>query len=390
MTRYEVNSWRFFMAKCNFQRLAVNVWHLHSNIYYATKKGGGSMLVARNEQGDLVYSMRHSRQELQQLQQMTAFFCPQCQAPVQLKLGAIITPHFAHKNATSCTKLFSEGESAAHLAGKIQLYEWLQQRNIFVMLEPTIEGVTQRPDLLVVFDEQEYALEFQCSTISASVIKKRSEGYRAVGITPVWIFKAPTFASYQAVIQQRISKMYQAGAEEFILFYAPQTKTFTYASHLYRLYNDQFIVRLSRINLTNQHFPFYKPAPLTEAQRKYYASCYQHANTHLLSNCLRFPRQPQAIRLRACAADLRCAMIDLTASIPCSLPHTLGADMIWQSELRAYSKQASCDIVDIEPHAFLQTYRYPITDANVQMLSYYCHEFAKRKLQALTELFAFS
>lgn len=354
------------------------------------RQGGDTMLMAHNEQGTLIYTMQHSRQALQQLQQGSTFFCPQCKAPVQLKLGAIMTPHFAHKVATSCTKLFSEGESEAHLAGKIQLYEWLQQRKLFVMLEPTIEGVTQRPDLLVMYGEQEYAIEFQCSTISASTIKKRSAGYRAVGIVPIWIFKAPTFASYQAVIQQRISKMYQAGAEDFILFYAPKTKTFTYASHLYRLYHDQFIVRLSRMPLTKQHFPFYRPAPLTEEQRSYYASCYQRANAHLVANCLRFPRQPQALRLRTCAADLRCALIDFTYSIPCALPHTLGADIVWQNELHAYCKQVICELAAIEPHAFLQTYRYPVTDENEKVLNYYCSEFTRLRDQPLTELFAFS
>lgn len=347
------------------------------------------MLVAQNDQQVLIYAMQYSRQELEQLQRDTLFYCPQCQAPVYLKLGSVITPHFAHHVASSCSFLFSEGESEAHLLGKIQLYKWFQKQGVLVMLEPHIEGLSQRPDLFVADGNNKYAIEFQCSTISAKLIRKRTAGYRAARITPIWIFKTPAFAKYNAIMQQRVNKMYQAVSKDYLLFYCPKAQKFTYASHLYRLYNDQFIMRLSELPLAKQHHPFYTPAPLNTKQLRYYADCYRNGLQHLIMNCIRFTKQPQALRLRACATVLKCAIIDFDYSIPIKLHHTLGADIVWQNELKAYCKTQDCDFSAIDSELFLQIYGYAQTAANLRVITFYCEHQAILKTKLLTELFAF-
>ncbi|UZN00931.1 competence protein CoiA family protein [Lysinibacillus sp. MHQ-1] len=75
-------------------------------------------------------------------------------------------PHFAHHTQNQCSKFFAEGESKLHLQGKIQLFEWLQKLRLKVELEPYLTELSQRPDLLVAFDNNNFALEFQCSPIT--------------------------------------------------------------------------------------------------------------------------------------------------------------------------------------------------------------------------------
>ena len=65
-----------------------------------------------------------------------------------------------------CSQLFAEGESTLHLQGKIQLYEWFKKHGHQVKLEPYLKELSQRPDLLVTIDKEQFAVEFQCSTIS--------------------------------------------------------------------------------------------------------------------------------------------------------------------------------------------------------------------------------
>ncbi len=73
------------------------------------------------------------------------FFCPQCQQPVQLKIGTVNIPHFSHIAHQSCERLFAEGESMLHLQGKIQLFEWLNKQGYAVELEPYIKKTISTP-----------------------------------------------------------------------------------------------------------------------------------------------------------------------------------------------------------------------------------------------------
>ena len=128
-------------------------------------KGGVAILTAKMEDGQLiVLTPEFKRDQLRKWQRSIVFFCPQCSLPVQLKVGDIMIPHFAHQKGDACTSTFSEGESKAHLQGKQQLYLFLKKQIKEVTLEPFLNRLSQRPDLLAITPFGTIPIEFQCST----------------------------------------------------------------------------------------------------------------------------------------------------------------------------------------------------------------------------------
>lgn len=112
--------------------------------------------------------------------------CPGCKKKVILKKGQVKVHHFAHIKKEGCAS-FSEGETEEHLKGKLDLYNWLKHLQIPVQLEPYLNDLQQRPDLLAFIDEAPIAIEFQCSPIPIETIEKRTEGYLSKGYRVLWI-----------------------------------------------------------------------------------------------------------------------------------------------------------------------------------------------------------
>lgn len=117
------------------------------------------------------------------------FTCPGCQHEVIFRHGPKKIPHFAHRHAATCG--FSEGETAEHLQGKQQLYNWAKQRGWRPRLEVYLPAIAQRPDLLVEIKGKQVALEFQCSPLSLKRLRERNRGYRRANISVWWILGAP-------------------------------------------------------------------------------------------------------------------------------------------------------------------------------------------------------
>lgn len=112
--------------------------------------------------------------------------CPECLEMVYIKKGSYKTTHFAHFK--KCTQQrFSEGETEEHLKGKQQLYDYLKCENEYVVLEPYLTELKQRPDLLWIKNGKKIALEFQCSPISSQMLQKRTQGYLSRDICVIWI-----------------------------------------------------------------------------------------------------------------------------------------------------------------------------------------------------------
>jgi len=116
------------------------------------------MLIAYNNQQQLFLPYQYTRKALQRYRRQMKFYCPQCLEQVQLKIGNYNIPHFAHFTKNQCSQLFAEGESKIHLQGKVQLYEWLQKHGHQVKLEPYLKELSQRPDLLVTLDKEQFAV----------------------------------------------------------------------------------------------------------------------------------------------------------------------------------------------------------------------------------------
>lgn len=113
-------------------------------------------------------------------------YCPGCGEKVVFKQGMINQAHFAHKNQSLC-QTFSEGETDAHIEGKLLIYEWLKKESIQVELEAYLPELNQRPDLLIQYKGKPIAIEYQCSPISKEKIRSRTEGYVHNRMKVIWI-----------------------------------------------------------------------------------------------------------------------------------------------------------------------------------------------------------
>ena len=231
------------------------------------------MLVALLDNQYISLTSDYSREQLLQLRKKKQFICPQCKSNLQLKIGKIKTPHFAHFRDANCHNLFSEGESETHLLGKLALYDFFKKANKNVVLEPYLSSLSQRPDLLVQDLGSTYAIEFQCSTIDPDLVSNRTSGYIQHGIHPYWLLNTPGKYCEEINCTKVISltKFEQQfivnnDAHSYLLTFHPQTKTFYYFNHLTHFQNNQFIAVIQRLPIHYQIFPFLQPKRMSFSQ----------------------------------------------------------------------------------------------------------------------------
>lgn len=145
------------------------------------------MLTAKSRDGTLITLPEILTANMLALIKASApYYCPCCATELVIKAGAMKIPHFAHKSNTSC-HASSEPESPYHLLAKRQLFSWLKDHGYQAELEAYLPVIKKRADILVKSEEQTYAFEFQCSTISEAVFIERTESYKSLDITPIWI-----------------------------------------------------------------------------------------------------------------------------------------------------------------------------------------------------------
>ncbi|MEO4054255.1 competence protein CoiA family protein [Solibacillus sp. CAU 1738] len=230
------------------------------------------MLVARTMNGELlILTADLCPNELSELRKRTSFFCPQCQSKLQLKIGRVKIPHFAHLQTNFCDTTFSEGESATHLQGKQQLFTFFSKRTDAVALESYIPQLKQRPDLLVTHQNKQYAVEFQCSRIPTTQIHERSAGYKNFQITPLWLVKTPHQFRKQGISKISLNEFYQQFIahyqnDRYLLTYNSEKRVFTYFSNLHYVQGSMWLGKVQTLPIERQQFPFFVPKRLTEKE----------------------------------------------------------------------------------------------------------------------------
>ena len=265
------------------------------------------MLIAYTDKQQLIISYQHSRQALRQFRQQLQFFCPQCQQPVQLKIGKQIIPHFAHIT-NDCHLKFAEGESKLHLQGKIQLFEWLQSLGHTVELEPFLRKLSQRPDLLLQGEHHRIAIEYQCSAITKENWQRRTEGYEKHNIQALWLFQTPQKKYTTNAIQKiRISPIHQNAITyssnniQYLVTYDARAAKFNYWTNLLYVHGHTFIAKVLSIPLNNQKFPFYEPKPITHESFTIYKEMYiRWGQQYVMQKLLRSRKGVQDRFLRSC------------------------------------------------------------------------------------------
>lgn len=190
------------------------------------------------------------------------YFCPGCGADLVLKAGEVKIPHFAHRSLADCDAS-SEPETPLHLHGKLQLQAFFSRLNHSTELEKYLPAIKQRADLFI---SRNLAIEFQCSPISPSEIRSRTEGYRSLAIEPLWILgtRLPHKEGIQLI---RIKQFEWAMARrtngiDYLLSFCPETNVFTYASGLFWMGGNRWAVKLKLLPAKVQQYPFAVPKKL--------------------------------------------------------------------------------------------------------------------------------
>ncbi|TQE91362.1 hypothetical protein FKZ59_05115 [Ureibacillus terrenus] len=235
--------------------------------YIKWLKRGDFVLVAVTEnQEKFIIDSKIPHTTLRRLREEKKFYCPQCGGPLQLKIGHIRIPHFAHITKSRCDSTFSEGETMEHLLGKEQLFGFFRSLELRVELESYLPELRQRPDLLVNKNDSIYAIEFQCSPIHHKRLMERNQGYLQKKIMPIWIPLTPVnklngTKGFQKVTLPHQLQQFACGENgpKFLMTYDPLSKQFVYLSNLIHLKGITFFSKVIPLPLFRQHFPFYLP-----------------------------------------------------------------------------------------------------------------------------------
>ncbi|WP_194841021.1 competence protein CoiA [Sporosarcina cascadiensis] len=282
------------------------------------------MLTAHTAEGELVILTRsQSLESLRERRKQESFYCPQCKEQLILKVGDLVIPHFAHYQQSSCRNSFSEGESPAHLLGKSQLYEFFSHHTPAVKLEPFLPDIQQRPDLLVVWGDTEVPVEFQCSTISTSLVRQRNAGYYLLNMLPVWIILTPQSiqTSTADILTLRLSSFLQFFIRQIpnrmsvLLTYHPQSERFYYLSPIIHLQGSTYAARHLTLSLHKQTVPFSLPSSPSQTDIRELALHYQSARRKYLRTVIAYNQKGIHNQfLRACY-EMRIQPVQLPAWI---------------------------------------------------------------------------
>ncbi|MFX3673265.1 MAG: competence protein CoiA [Paenisporosarcina sp.] len=268
------------------------------------------ILTALTEANELfTITSQSTREELQNMRKSMTFVCPQCENPVHLKIGQVMIPHFAHIVLSNCLTSFSERESPTHLKGKLQLAEFFRNQEVEVFVESYLPKIVQRPDLLVHYKRKKFAIEFQCSVIPTQIMDNRSNGYRKIGITPIWLlhsFDLPPIPQH-GITSLQLSGFRQKFIEHhstfgsYLITYDPKNEQFIYISHLKHIKGNRFIGKVRNLPNKLQSFPFMLMKPLTIEESAIYWGVLKHQRQHFLRSRIFTNRKGvNDILLRAC------------------------------------------------------------------------------------------
>lgn len=213
------------------------------------------MLIAQDQEGNYIDLVNGIDSSLLEIWRTTKeFFCPQCQEKVMIKAGKIKIAHFSHYRHSDCQTSFSEPESARHLQGKKDLYLFFKQNSTCVQLEAFLPKINQRPDLLVQMNEKRYAIEFQCSIISPELIQKRTEGYKKLGIIPIWIYGGTLHSNHHQFLtlssfQLSLTKFYSSNL--ILPCYDPEKQTLQFLTQITKVTENKYATK--RVVLPLRH-----------------------------------------------------------------------------------------------------------------------------------------
>ncbi|MDM5187497.1 competence protein CoiA family protein [Bacillus sp. DX4.1] len=215
------------------------------------------MFVAKRENGEKIHLLHNwDEKQLLTLRKNDRFFCPICHLEVQLKLGKQKRWHFAHKKTNNCLIEY-EHESAYHMHGKEQLYKWIQSQGFHVEIEYYLKAIRQRPDLFIEMEGRKFAIEYQCASLSADQLLKRTYSYWKAGIQIVWILGGNQLKRHSASwisLSSFHSLCIQSYPQPSLLFFCPNDKAFLKCTLLTPFSSNVHFTHIIHLPLRNLTF----------------------------------------------------------------------------------------------------------------------------------------
>jgi competence protein CoiA len=299
-----------------------------------------------------------TKDQLLLLRNTSKFTCPQCETPLRLKIGKVVTPHFAHIVLTRCITSFSERETPTHLIGKQHLAEFFTRVGCKVSVEAYLPKISQRPDLLVRNKRNTFAIEFQCSVIPIDDIEKRNVGYLRLKIPSIWLLRTPPNIPMNAtsISVIKLSKFIQAFMKNLpssgatIITYDPTTAKFIYISQLIHISGSSFLAKIRALSIEQQTFPFAQIKILTKEEREDYWNLFQYKRLRYLRN--RIQSSPFGVKdrlLKLCYENkIRPEDLPLHIGFPVQDSQVIQAHLVeWQLALISALRQHHIQVRDI-------------------------------------------
>ena len=174
------------------------------------------MFIARDEKGNLTNALEKEPRKQD-------YYCPACGTNVRLRKGKNVRTHFAHTSIKQCDYYY-ENESLEHLENKVAIFNW-SRNDVLVEMEYPILELKQIADIMI---NKQLAIEIQCSPLSSTLLKERSNGYRNSGIQVLWLLGEKLW------LKERLTKLQR----DFLYF------SHNMGFHLWELDHKKQVLRL--------------------------------------------------------------------------------------------------------------------------------------------------
>ena len=353
------------------------------------------MLVAMTDQNErFVLQAAMSRNLLKQLRKERLFFCPQCKSNVQLKIGSIKIPHFAHLTKNDCETQFSEGETVTHLLGKHHLYQLFQQLGYDVELESYLPTLKQRPDLLVMMKNGKcIVIEFQCSTISKEYLLSRNKGYQSENIQPIWIPSTPprknlSTGMLKISLSEQLQQFVQTTQNQrYLLTYNPHQQQFIYFTNLLHIKDNLYLTKVQNLPLEKQLFPFYQPKNLKRNEFLHYYKTYLVSKENFLNYRLLISKKGINDLFLRSVYELRLSLSSLPPFLGLPLKGNESLKMFaveWQTALFYFAHVNKLEIDLLDKRAiqyFLDWAKLSNTNESIALVLDYCKLLKQIEIQ---------
>lgn len=195
------------------------------------------------------------------------------------------------------------------LTWKATVIHLFQKHAEHVELEPFVQRISQRPDLLVTLHSEQFPIEFQCSPISNSRLEERTAGYRRAGLEPFWLLHTPDkhrqhhlgIDVFQFSRFHELFFTHHPPEGSVLITYHPETESFHYFSNLIHIAGRRYIGNHRKLAISHQTIPFARPKAPMEEEIQRYADLYRAARASFLKNRIRMNRKGlNDAFLRAC------------------------------------------------------------------------------------------